>query len=465
MFVAPSPKKATATRGSCAQLERERCADGCRQAASDDGVRAHVAARRRRRGASSRRSRASSPRPCRTAPPSPRSAAFRSRARARARGASRRSRRRLSSARQTPTATASWPMQACRKPASSPARKRSSTFSSKRRISSISARNSTSCSRGSVARCHAPPPLLQPLDQVDEAAAVAPLVVVPAEDLRRASRWPWSAGCRRRTSTASGRCRWRRAARRRSSRIPASGPRVGGRPEGGVHLIAVDRSRDSTTRSTIEPTGTGALIASAPIFPSSSGSTVPSARVAPVVVGIRLIAAARARRRSLCGASRTRLRRRVGVHGRHEAALDPERVMEHLRQRRDAVRRAGGVRDDSVALWVVGVVVDAENERHVGVVGHGRDHDSPCAGVEVRLRLVALLEASGRLDDHVDTELAPGKIRRVGNRERPQPALADGDRVPVGCNLLGERGRGASRTRAGAPSSSRSPRSLRATTS
>src|SRR5438874_10581679 len=45
-----------------------------------------------------------------------------------------------SSARQTPTATASWPIATWRKPGSSPARKRSSTFSSKRRISSISRR-------------------------------------------------------------------------------------------------------------------------------------------------------------------------------------------------------------------------------------------------------------------------------------------------------------------------------------
>src|SRR3954469_9695471 len=43
---------------------------------------------------------------------------------------------------QTPTATASWPIATCRKPGSSPARKRSSTRSSKRRISSISRRKS-----------------------------------------------------------------------------------------------------------------------------------------------------------------------------------------------------------------------------------------------------------------------------------------------------------------------------------
>src|SRR5436853_3958236 len=47
-----------------------------------------------------------------------------------------------SSAAQTPTATASCPIATWRKPGSSPARNRSSTFSSKRRISSIS-RNSS----------------------------------------------------------------------------------------------------------------------------------------------------------------------------------------------------------------------------------------------------------------------------------------------------------------------------------
>src|SRR5688500_8966520 len=52
-----------------------------------------------------------------------------------------------SSAAMTPDATASWPIATCRKPGSSPARKRSSTFSSKRRMSSISRKSS--CSRSS----------------------------------------------------------------------------------------------------------------------------------------------------------------------------------------------------------------------------------------------------------------------------------------------------------------------------
>src|SRR5512133_253221 len=45
---------------------------------------------------------------------------------------------------QTPTATASWPIATWRKPGNSPARNRSSTFSSKRRMSSISRKNSRS---------------------------------------------------------------------------------------------------------------------------------------------------------------------------------------------------------------------------------------------------------------------------------------------------------------------------------
>jgi hypothetical protein len=60
-----------------------------------------------------------------------------------------------------------------------------------------------------------------------------------------------------------------------------------------------------TARSTIEPVGTGARIDIPSTFPFRSGSTSPIARAAPVEVGMRLIAAARARRRSLCGRSST----------------------------------------------------------------------------------------------------------------------------------------------------------------
>ena len=53
-----------------------------------------------------------------------------------------------------------------------------------------------------------------------------------------------------------------------------------------------------------EPSGTGARTDTPSTLPFSSGMTTPIALAAPVDVGMRLIAAARARRRSLCGRSR-----------------------------------------------------------------------------------------------------------------------------------------------------------------
>src|SRR5437762_3162918 len=77
-----------------------------------------------------------------------------------------------SSALQTPTATASCPIATCRKPGSSPARKRSSTFSSNRRISSISRKKSRSSSFESAPFCStfatATEFMLRPLGLVDD---------------------------------------------------------------------------------------------------------------------------------------------------------------------------------------------------------------------------------------------------------------------------------------------------------
>ena len=61
--------------------------------------------------------------------------------------------------------------------------------------------------------------------------------------------------------------------------------------------------RPATLRSTTETFGVGTRIANPSRRPFSSGSTSPTAEAAPVVVGIIESAAARARRRSLCGRS------------------------------------------------------------------------------------------------------------------------------------------------------------------
>jgi len=69
-----------------------------------------------------------------------------------------------------------------------------------------------------------------------------------------------------------------------------------------ISSSVVDRETIAV-RSTTDPVATGARIEKPLSLPFSSGRTRPTAFAAPVVVGIRLSAAARARRRSLCGMS------------------------------------------------------------------------------------------------------------------------------------------------------------------
>ena len=67
---------------------------------------------------------------------------------------------------------------------------------------------------------------------------------------------------------------------------------------------AVASFASSTVRSVADPVGTGTRIAYPSSLPLSSGITSEIAFAAPVEVGIMFVAAARDRRRSLCGKSR-----------------------------------------------------------------------------------------------------------------------------------------------------------------
>ena len=90
------------------------------------------------------------------------------------------------------------------------------------------------------------------------------------------------------------------------SRKPSSGPSPAAARSAAL-TSSTDVSRSaSTVRSTTLPVGTGARTAMPLSLPFSSGITSPIAFAAPVEAGIRLIAAARARRRSLCGMSWSR---------------------------------------------------------------------------------------------------------------------------------------------------------------
>jgi hypothetical protein len=86
-------------------------------------------------------------------------------------------------------------------------------------------------------------------------------------------------------------------------RIPSRSPLSAFERKSSLTSSAVVSLPTRTARSTIEPVGTGARMDIPSTLPFSSGITTPIALAAPVEVGTRLSAAARARRRSLCGPS------------------------------------------------------------------------------------------------------------------------------------------------------------------
>ena len=150
------------------------------------------------------------------------------------------------------------------------------------------------------------------------------------------------------------------------------------------------------------------------------------------------MAAARALRRSLCGRSRTRWSFVYACTVVMKPCSIVNASCKHLRHRRDAVRRAGGVGEDAVLRRVVVVVVHSKHERDVRIGGGRRNDDllRPCR--QVRCRLVALREQAGRLDGDVHTEVGPGQLRRVAERELRDPRSVDGDRVVRSLDVAGE---------------------------
>ena len=149
---------------------------------------------------------------------------------------------------------------------------------------------------------HLQPLLAEEAQQVDAAARIAPLVVVPRQDLHEVA--VHDAGVRRvedrrvgvaaevdRDELASLYCR-----------MPFSGPSAAALNAALTSSFDVFLST-TTARSTTETFGVGTRIAMPSSLPFSSGSTSPTAIAAPVVVGMIDSAAARARRRSLCGRS------------------------------------------------------------------------------------------------------------------------------------------------------------------
>src|SRR5439155_18650761 len=96
-------------------------------------------------------------------------------------------------------------------------------------------------------------------------------------------------------------------------------------------------------------------------------------------------------------------------------------------------------RDDVVRLGLVGVVVDADHDRHVGIGRRRGDDHLLRATLEMLLGTFALREEAGRLDHEIDAEVSPGKARRVLLGEELDLLSGDGDLCVSGDNILSQR--------------------------
>ncbi len=103
----------------------------------------------------------------------------------------------------------------------------------------------------------------------------------------------------------------------------------------------------------------------------------------------------------------------VGVHGRHEAFFYDEVLVKHLGYRREAVRGAGGVRDDVVFFRVVEGMIDSHAKGNVFVLCRSRYYDLLRARVKVPLCLVSCREKAGAFERYVNAEFFPRELRRV----------------------------------------------------
>jgi hypothetical protein len=87
------------------------------------------------------------------------------------------------------------------------------------------------------------------------------------------------------------------------------------------------------------------------------------------------------------------------MHRRHPPFADAEALMDHLGERRQAIGRARGVRDDVVLGRSVSVIVDAQDDREVWSLGRRRDDDFLRAGRQMLRRTIAIGEDAGGLED------------------------------------------------------------------
>ena len=256
--------------------------------------------------------------------------------------------------------------------------------------------------------------------ELDEPGRIAPLVVVPGDDLDLRA-----VHDRRERRIEDRRVRRLDDVRRDERRLAV--------PEDPLELVRSARSRKSalisstdvsrctsTVRSTSDPVGIGTRTANPCSLPASSGITRPIALAAPVDVGTRFTRGGAGAAEILVRHVDEALIAGVRVDRRHQAVADAEGLVQHLRDGCEAVRRARGVRDDRVPLGVVcGGEVHAEHDGRVRVLRGRRDDHLARAGGKMLRRVGAGPEAPGALEHDVDARARPRAAQPDPTRRTP----------------------------------------------
>src|SRR5271169_159084 len=129
---------------------------------------------------------------------------------------------------------------------------------------------------------------------------------------------------------------------------------------------------------------------------------------------------------------------RVGMNGGHGAAVNAKGVLENFGDRGQAIRGARGVGNDVMFRGIVGLVVDAENERSVRALGWGGDDDFFDRAPEMLCCLGAIGEETGGFNHDIRSDAGPINFDGIFYLENLERLAFDGDRVVRMRDVVGE---------------------------
>ncbi len=121
----------------------------------------------------------------------------------------------------------------------------------------------------------------------------------------------------------------------------------------------------------------------------------------------------------------------IGVDRGHQAAFDPDRIVQHLCDRRQAVGGARRVGDDRVPGLQL-VVVDAVHDGQVDALGGCRDQHLLRARIDMLLRAFAIGEEAGAFQHQFDAVFGVGQLGGIALGSDLDPLTVD-DQVIALC--------------------------------